>query len=103
MGKLPTTYDVFSLLNSIGPPSGDNKTNISAIELYNRISKASSEYNNSPSCELIERVITLAAQYQYEYKNVDLNIIKNLYDNLDETEDDDLLKQVHRKIVGLYY
>lgn len=102
MEKLPITNEVDSLLHSIRP-SGDSKTNRSAIELYNRISKASSEYNNYPSYELREIIITLAAQYQYEYMNVDSHIIASLYDNLDETIDDDLLKQVHKKIVELYY
>ena len=103
MRKLPSSIDIDSLLNSIVLISKDNNARKSAIDLYNRVLKAASEYICYPSLKSIEKLIILSAQYQYEYMEVKLSVIKDLYDDLDETKDDDLLKQVHRKIFELYY
>lgn len=103
MRKLPSSIDISSLLNSIVPLSKENKLRKNSIDIYNRVLKASSEYVCFPSYESIDKLITLSAQYQYEYMEVNIGVIKNLYYDLKETKDDDLLKQVHRKIIELYY
>jgi len=103
MRKLPSSIDIDSLLNSIVPPSKDNKLKKNAIDLYDRVLEASNEYICFPSFKQLEKLIILSAQYQYEYMEVNLSVIKNLYNDLDETIDDDLLKKVHRKIIEIYY
>lgn len=104
MNKLYSSDDVKRLIESFDQVSPHKDSYECAGDLLDRICYAYDEYHWFSLPKTLEKIILLSAEYQYKYMNVDIHTIRNLYGNdIDESEDDDLLKQVHRKILELYY
>jgi hypothetical protein len=74
------------------------------IDLLDRILHAYDQYRCFPEYNQTENIIVLSAEYLYKFMGVSNQVVNSLYsDNDMQSDKGDLLKQVHKRIIKLFY